>query len=659
MPGEETPQDASTGTPAPEDQANSPAEEAVLEAAKGVEIVVLPVACINEGKGAPLGMGVQRWWAQELSKAGGAAAAPVFTALADHEGRKVPALMVYQDAWTDERAIEGCNRFPNAKHALLADFSVEEEGVALSAKLVAVGAEGLESKADWSFRCGSEELPARLFDLLKELGQRVGLTIEHASWQEAFGTTNTQAMLSFLVGLGNLSALQGRCVPAPSDQLLNPLMDALNRDPEMEAVMEVIHAMTDILIQGQPDRAAVPLSMQALTIAAQKRPKDPDAWHHLALASRQLGDLPTAMNAFNQALNLAPESAAVATNFIQTLRSAGDNENALKVAKFSVERGCDEPPLLALLGTLLLNIDDFDGAEPFLRRAVDEGPVPSAFGDLANILWDRDEGSQQAEDRQDAMDLLRRAVQEQPHVAKSTLDMLLDLHEEEGLEDATKLLLEAGEKHSGNAEVLKAISNMYLDGDEPKRAIPFLEKIMQLPKHSLDDEAFARRNRLAVSVENFEELYDGAVDKVHSNEPAQQADAARFMRQIIDLDDRFWQPHLMLALAVRGTEGDAAALQHLTNAVRLRPNDAEIRKLMAAILRKQGRAAEAVEHLRIVVGLAPREIEPVINLASAMRDANMYEECRRVCSAALQMMPDNAEFKSILGSLPPPKSQQN
>ena len=32
---------------------------------------------------------------------------------------------------------------------------------------------------------------------------------------------------------------------------------------------------------------------------------------------------------------------------------------------------------------------------------------------------------------------------------------------------------------------------------------------------------------------------------------AQRAEAAVFMREIIGMDDRFWQPHLMLALAVR------------------------------------------------------------------------------------------------------------
>ncbi len=644
---------------APENEApTNPAEAQMLEAARQVEIVVLPVACTNQGKGAPLGMGVQRWWAQELSRVGGKAAAPVFTAMADHQGRKVPALMVYQDPWTEERAKEGASRFPNAKKVFMVDFEVGESGLKLGAKLSEATGEGetqsFNELQSWSIDAQQEELPAKLFEALRESAAHCGLEIEHKSWQENFQTENTQAMLSFLVGLGNLSALQGNCVPAGSDQLLNPLMDAINRDPGMDPAMEALHGMVDILVQRQIDRASIPLSVQALQIAAQRRPKDADAWHHLALLARELGDLPAALNAFNQAFNLAPESTAVASNFIQTLRRAGDNDNALKVAKFAVERGADDPPILALLGTLMINVDQFDEAEPFLRRAIAEGPVPSAFGDLANILWDRgDAGSaQQKEDRGEALDLLRRAVQDQPHVAKSSLDMLLDLHEEEALEDATKLLIEAGEKHAGNPAVLTAISNMYLDGDDPEKARPYLQKMLELQQRGLDDDAFARRNLLALDIEDFDEKYDDAVEKVHAADSAQRAEAARFMREVIAKDERFWQPHLMLALAVRETEGDTAALQHLVNAVRLRPNDAEIRKLLAAILRKQGRAKEAVEHLRVVVGLQPREIEPVVLLAQAMRDANSYDECRRVCEAALQMVPDHPEFKSILASLP-------
>ena len=83
-----------------------------------------------------------------------------------------------------------------------------------------------------------------------------------------------------------------------------------------------------------------------------------------------------------------------------------------------------------------------------------------------------------------------------------------------------------------------------------------------------------------------------------------------------------------------------------------RPNDAEIRNLLVAIFRKQGRPRDAVEHLRAVVALNPREVDPVILLAATLRDANMFEEARQVCRAALQMLPNHPEFTRILGGLP-------
>ena len=438
-------------------------------------------------------------------------------------------------------------------------------------------------------------------------------------------------------------------------------MDAINRDAGMDSAMEALHAMSDILIGGQPDRAAIPLSVQALTIASQRRPKDKSAFHHLALVLRRLGDLPSAVNAFNQAFNLAPTDPAIATNFITTLRRAGDLDNALKVSQFAIERGNEGPAVFAQLGSILIEKDDFEQAEPFLRRAMEEGKIPTAYGDLANVLWDRaedDDDVQAKEDREEALAILEQAIDLRA-VAKSTLDMLLDLYEDEELEQAGKLLLSAAEKHPESPAVLTAAANMYVDGDDPEKARPFLQKILALPRRGLDDDAFARRSLLTLDVEDFEDRYEAAVEKVTSDNPNERSDAAKFMREVIGKDELFWQPHLMLALAVRENEGDAAALGHLMNAVRLRPNDAEIRNLLAAILRKQGRPREAVEHLRVVVSLNPRDVDPVINLAGCMRDANMFDEARAVCQTALQMIPNHPQFKAILDSLPPPKEQQN
>jgi tetratricopeptide (TPR) repeat protein len=616
-------------------------------------------------------MGVQRWLAQELARTGIKAAAPVFTAIAEQQGRKIPALLIYRDGWTDARALQGAGRFANAKRVITADFHVSEEQLSLNMRLADIhqdgetkveGGEGdepptvpgrLETVATWSAETNAEGVGEQLFAALQEMAAKNGQTVTHESWTQAFGTADKQAMLSFLVGLGNLSALQGRTVPATADQLLNPLMDAINRDPKMDGAMEALHAMVDILLAIQSDRTAIPLSLQALSIAAQRRKDDPEAWHHLAVIARRLGDLPTAVNAFNQAFNLQPTNVQIAVDFIQTLRRAGDSENALKVAQHAVEQGNEAAPIHALLGSLLIEIDDFDAAEPFLRRAVEEGQVPSAYGDLANVLWDRseDDSEEQREDREDAMNLLRTAVG-LAHVAKSTLDMILDLATEDENDEARALLQTAGEKHPENPSVLTSLATMLIEDGEPEQAREWLDKLLALPRRSLDDDAFARRAKLGLDVPDFEERYEKAIDQVNSQEPGKQAQAAVFLREVIAKDPRYWQPHLMLALAVRESEGDAAALSHLMNAVRLRPNDAQIRQLIAAILRKQGRPREAVEHLRAVVALNPRDVEPVINLAACMRDANMFGEARQICTAALQMIPNHPQFKAILDSLP-------
>lgn len=635
--------------------------EAVAEAAADIKLVILPFACTNEGKGAPLAMGVQRWWAQELATRGVQAAAPVFTAMADQGGREVPALMVFREPWTDERALEGINRFPNAKFGLVTDIRVDEQNIAVTSRLVERDGETeFKELGKWSWGSAADELPERMLGVLKELGGHFDTEVEETDTKSAFGTENQAALMSFLVGLGNLSALQGRCIPTTPDQLLTPFVDAINRDPGMDNAMQGLHMMTDILVNNPIDKSAIPLSLQALSVAAQKRKEDKQAWHHLATLFRRLGDAASSVQHFNQAFNIDPTDEQITTQFIDTLRAAGDGDNALKVAEFAAEKGNESPLVMARIGSMLIENDKFDEAEPFLRRAIEEGKVPTAYGDLANVLWDRSSGAddQGSEDREEAMQLLRTAVT-QDGIGKSTLDMLLDLHEDDGLEEATKLLKEAAEKYSGSATVLRYVASMHLDDedddDAPAKAKEYLEKILALPRRSLDDDAFARRGLLQTTMDDFEDRYDTAMEQVRSGDAAQSAEAAKFLREVIAADEKFWQPHLMLALAVREAEGDTASLGHLLNAVKLRPNDAEIRNLIAAILRKQGRPKEAVEHLRAVVAINPRDIEPVVSLASTMRDANMFEEARQVCQAALQAAPNHPEFTAIMASLPASK----
>src|SRR5690606_13473393 len=84
-----------------DEEGGAASTEEIQEAAQAIELVALPIACTNEGKGAPLGMGIQRFWAQELAEVGVKAAAPVFTALQEQNGRKAPALMIFREPWSD------------------------------------------------------------------------------------------------------------------------------------------------------------------------------------------------------------------------------------------------------------------------------------------------------------------------------------------------------------------------------------------------------------------------------------------------------------------------------------------------------------------------------------------------------------------------------
>ncbi len=374
-------------------------------------------------------------------------------------------------------------------------------------------------------------------------------------------------------------------------------------------------------------------------------------FHHLASVLRRLGDLGSAVQAFDQAFNLDPTHEGVAIQFVDTLRNAGDKANAFKVAQFAVEHGNESPKVIARLASLMLEHDQFDEAEPFLRRAIEEGKVPSAFGDLANVLWDRDGGAAAGEDREEALSLLRTAV-DLPTLSKSTLDILLDLHEEEKNEEATLLLLRAAEKHPTDATVLRYVATLYLDGDDPAKAHNYLERLLSLPRRTLDDDAFARRRSL--DVEDFEERYDAAIEQVRTSDAKKQVEAAKFLRLIIEKDARFWQPHLMLALAVRQSDGDdrgARPPAERGEAAAQRRGDQKPHGPRSCA--KQGRPRDAVEHLRAIVALNPREVEPVVSLAACLRDANMFSESGQVCRAALQMLPNHPEFKRILESLPP------
>src|SRR5690606_33552389 len=122
---------------------------------------------------------------------------------AEQQGRKVPALMIYRDAWSDQRALQGATRFANARRVLLADFFVSEEQLKLDMRLADIhlddtppeptpaaegeAAEGedeedekiagrLETVASYSAETTADSLGEKLFEGLQAMAAASGQT---------------------------------------------------------------------------------------------------------------------------------------------------------------------------------------------------------------------------------------------------------------------------------------------------------------------------------------------------------------------------------------------------------------------------------------------------------------------------------------------------
>lgn len=618
------------------------------QAARAIDCVILPPACTNDGAGVSLAMGIQQWLAQELASAGCNASAPVFAVPKANTDSKAHALKVFREPWTDPRAREYMQRHADARHGLVCDIHVVSKHLEVAARLLAITGDEFRTADKWAFSA-SEDLPAKLYDLKQSISARLGLVASGKTWQQTFGTDKAQAIVYFLIGLGNLVVLRHHCCSTDSGLLLAPLVDALQRAPEMDAAMRALNDLVVILTRERPD----PLCVQAIFVATQCRKTDQGAWYHLGLLLCRAGDTGTAVVALEEALNLGPQHPAIAATLIDTLFGADDRDNALRVAEFAVKHGNRSAAVLARLGSLLIDNGQFELAEPILRRAIEEDTAPSAFGDLAHVLWHtrETEPARIEAKRAEALDLLARALGGSP-LSESTLMMLLVVHES-GLVGASGLLLRAAEKHPQDATVLRHVARMYLDGDDPSAARPYLDAILALPRRSRDDEAFARRAILTLSVHDFEARYSCANDAARGEDPTARLAAADFLREVITREPRYWQPYLLLALAMNGSENDSTTLTYLMDAVRLRPDDGEIRDLLAVILRRMGRTKEAVEHLRALVAMNPRAVEPVVSLASCMSDAHLLDEARELCTAALLAIPHHPEFMRILAALPP------
>ena len=162
-----------------------------------------------------------------------------------------------------------------------------------------------------------------------------------------------------------------------------------------EKILEVVprHADTlDLLGRCLFERGEHASAIAVLTRAVAENPGSPSPWNHLGVAARAVGDLETAINAFEQTVALRPDHGDGHLNLAVTLCDDGRFEEALRPAGQAVQLAPDAFASRLRLGVVLRHLEEHAAALEHLECAARLNPllteaylnISACHGALAN-----------------------------------------------------------------------------------------------------------------------------------------------------------------------------------------------------------------------------------------------------------------------------------
>ncbi|MEZ6241919.1 MAG: sulfotransferase [Phycisphaerales bacterium] len=190
---------------------------------------------------------------------------------------------------------------------------------------------------------------------------------------------------------------------------------------------------------------------------------------------------------------------AEALQEVQRLIRMGDYRHAGGLTYQLVEQAPDNPPVLALHGTVLARLGRYDEAVPFIERALDAQPEPTVAIRLTNELAQLRMNQGRTDDAIAVLDRGLESNPDAPFLIGTKTEAMLFLGRRD---EAEKFLSAAIERGVTHISVAMALARLRLTGGDPKDAIDALTPFVEQPGLAA--------SQLAMALGRLGELHDRA-----------------------------------------------------------------------------------------------------------------------------------------------------
>lgn len=425
------------------------------------------------------------------------------------------------------------------------------------------------------------------------------------------------------------------------DALLN-----LNVDVNFDYLVKTARQL-DSVRRDELAKAFAPLT--------EKHPIHPQSWFTYALLLQLNQQLPEALDATERALELYPDYVSAKITKAKLLNALNKQSEAIKFLSKAVKAHPDHTRLRIVYAQLLIADNEIEKAQIEFSRLVEKSPDNAdlifslALLYLENKLYD------------DAEKYLRRLLELDQRVADADFYLANIYRQKENYNQAIHHLEKiASGTHLLNAriqiasilfeqeQIQQARQSLSNDRDRyPQFKIQlYLAEGDLLAQNKIYTDALDILNgALNQHPENTAILYSRAM----VSEKLDQLDQLeRDLRLIISKE-----PNNAAALNALGytladrTNRHAEALQYITKALQLTPNDPAVIDSMGWVQYRLGNNEEALKHLREAIKLLP-DHEVAAHLGEVLWVSGQQEEAKKVWNKALEKQKDSEILKAIM-----------